>query len=189
MRIDVKVDLASAYRALDLTEKAILSAAAAALNDTANSVRSNAVKAIASETGMKQTDIRSRMFIKRASRSGLIAEVGALPSARNVGKYPKARPRQQADGVQLTAWNRRQTYQGTFVLGGKRNNRPDAALWKRTGRQITPVIYGPSVKQSFKRVRHEPVVRERFPVFFERRLRGALIRAGLDPNRASGALS
>ena len=52
----------------------------------------------------------------------------------------------------------------------------------------TPITYGPSVRQSFKRVKHEAVVRERFPVFFERRLRGALVRAGLDPNRASGAL-
>jgi len=187
MRIDVKVDLASVSRALGLMERAVTSAAAAALNDTANSVRSNAVKEIAAETGMKQTDIRARMFIKRATRSGLIAEVGALPSAKNVGKYPKARPRQQADGVQITAWKKRQTYTGAFVMGGKRNVRQDPALWRRTGREITPVTYGPSVKQSFKRVKHEPVARERFSVFFERRLRGALVRAGLNPEAARGA--
>ena len=186
MKISVSVDIAAAARVLDLATNAVQSAAAAAVNDTANAVRGNAVKAIAAETGMRQTDIRTRLFIKRATRAGLIAEVGALPSARNVGKYPKARPRQQANGVQLTAWNKLQTYQGAFVLGGKRNTRQDAALWKRTGRQITPIVYGPSVRKSFGRVKHEPVVRERFPVFFERRLRGALVRAGLDPGRASG---
>ena len=187
MRIDVKVDIAKAVRALDLAAKSVASAAAAALNDTANSVRGNAVKQIAAETGMKQTDIRARLWIKRATRMGLVAEVGALPSARNVGKYPKARPRQQAQGVQITAWGKRQTYQGTFVKGGKRNTRQDAAVWRRSGRQITPVIYGPSVRQSFKRVNHDAVVRERFPVFFARRLRGALIRAGLNPDGVRGA--
>lgn len=184
MRLNITINTREVARALDLTVAAIERATAAALNDTANSVRGNAVKTIALETGMRQSDIRARMFIKRATRAGLIAEVGALPSARNVGKYPKARPRQEAQGVAVTAWNKRQTYQGAFVLGGKRNARPDAALWKRTGRQITPVVYGPSVRKSFSRVDHAAVVQERFPKFFRNRLRGALVRAGLDPNAA-----
>jgi hypothetical protein len=187
MRLDVTVDFRGLERTLGLMQKSVVSAAAAALNDTANSVRANAVRTIAAETGMTQPTIRERLWIRRATRSGLIAEVGALPSARNVAKYPKARPRQQGDGVQLTAWNRRQTYSGTFLMGGKRNTRQDAAVWKRSGRQITPVVYGPSARKSFTRVNHEPVVRERFPVFFERRLRGALVRAGLNPDAARGA--
>jgi hypothetical protein len=78
MQIDVKVDLTAVMRRLDLLPNQILGAAAAALNDTANSVRGAAVKAIAAETGEKQTDIRSRLWIKRATRTGLIAEVGAV---------------------------------------------------------------------------------------------------------------
>jgi hypothetical protein len=183
----VTVDFRGLERTLGLMQKSVVSAAAAALNDTANAVRANAVRTIAAETGMTQPSIRERLWIRRATRSGLIAEVGALPSARNVGKYKQARPRQQPDGVQLTAWGKRQTYQGTFVLGGKRNVRPDAPVLRRTGKEVTGKLYGPSVRQSFKRVRHDAVVRERFAVFFERRLRGALVRAGLNPDAARGA--
>lgn len=190
MRINVTVDTRAVERMMRLTESAIVAATVAALNDTANAVRGNAVKGIAAETGEKQTDIRKRLWIKRATRAGLVAEVGALPSARNVGRYAKANPRQTAAGVQLTAWKRRQTYGGTFVMGGKKAPR-DAAVWRRTGRAdraVTPTIYGPSVRSSFKRMeaKHYAVAQERFPVFFERRLRGALIRAGLDPGGARG---
>ena len=192
MQISIKVDTRAVERMLRITESAVQSATAAALNDTANAVRGAAVKAIAAETGMKQTDIRQRLWIKRATRAGLIAEVGALPSARNVGRYAKANPHQTAAGVQLTAWKRRQTYQGTFVMGGRKGGGQDAAVWRRTGkadRAVSPVIFGPSVRASFRRLesQHALVVQQRFPVFFDRRLRGALIRAGLSPSGSSVA--
>lgn len=187
INLTVTINTDEVIRKLRLAEAAVYSAAAAALNDTANSVRGNAVKEIALETGETQSYIRKKLYIARATRSNLIAVVGALPSARNLGKYRKSNAKQQRAGAAVTAWNTRKVYRGTFIMGGAKATGTNNKVWRRTGpgkNDITSTIWGPSIRATFIRphmvAKHRAVVSQRFPVFFERRLRGALIRAGVD---------
>jgi|SRR5882672_531659 len=140
IKIDVRLDIAGLKRQFAGLERKIDQAAAAAINRTAEAVRTEAVRAIAAETSIKQKDVRKRIYIRRASKDKLIAYVDAYPYAPNIGRFAAS---QKAAGVSAKAWARRKIYRHSFLLHGR------AVV--RVGRERFPLkgLRGPSVRRTF----------------------------------------
>lgn len=168
MRIDVKVDVDQALRKLTALEREIApKAAVSALNKVATSARAEAVRQIARETGIKQSEIRQHLVIRRATRNTLSAQISAKPWSPNLIRY---QARQTKQGVSAAPWRNRRVHKGTFIANQGRT------VFAREGKARLPLkpIRGPSVPREFMRDVAMRAMRakvaERFPIEFERAL-------------------
>lgn len=135
-------------------------AAARAANSTATTVRKESIKTIAKRMGVKQSVVRGRTQIRKASASKIEsgAEIAFKGRAMNLIRF-KARQRQK--GVSASPWGKRRIFAQTFIVdlgrgkfvgvrkrvGG--NTAAEKALDVRVTRRVgrTPVVgvVGPGV--------------------------------------------
>lgn len=171
---------------LNLMEKEANRAAYRSMNKIADEIKRDSARVIAHETGLSRESVTGRMYVKGASATRLLAVVGAMPSAKNVGYYPSASPVQRKPGVELKAWRQRTVYDRAFVKGPPRIAAGiPRKVWRRTGPgddQITDKVWGPSVRKSFTRpflqARQMALLQKRWPFWFQRYLRGELVKLG-----------
>ena len=144
-------------------------AAALALNRTANTVRSAAVKSIAADIGVKQKIVRKGLFkIKRATVSRLTAEIPATGKRIPVIDLSA---RQTGQGVTYQHGRQRETIIGAFIA---RMRSGHTGVFKRRGTTRLPIDerFGPSIgfvllnRQIQRTLR--TVVSDRFPKEFHR---------------------
>jgi Prophage minor tail protein Z (GPZ) len=194
--VSVESDIQRAIRELNLLPKEAERAAYRSMNRIADEIAVVSGREIARQTGISLGNRREakkggskgtvfgRMYIQGASASRLMAVVGALPSAKNVGYYPGANPTPGKPGVTLKAWRTRTLYDRTFVKGKQGSiGKITRKVWRRTGKgkdDITDVVWGPSVRQTFRQpfiqARASALLKLRWPAHFERYLRAELIR-------------
>lgn len=203
--VSVEADIATAIRDLNLLPREAERAAYRAINKVADEILSTSAKAISAETGIRlgnraaarngdrgeRNTVYGRMYVRGASAGRLIASVHALPSAHNVGQYDGATPKPvhsskgRTRGVNLRAWGRFETYDRAFVKGKQGAISVKRKVWRRTGPgkdNVTDKVWGPSIRKSFERpwlqARQAAIIRQRWPVHFERYLRGELVKLG-----------
>lgn len=168
MQLSVKVDTTEVERMLtELQREFIPKATSAALNRVGVSARAEAVREVAKATSMRQRDVRERTAFRKASRQSLVVELKAEPWSPNLIRY---QARQTKQGVSAKAWGQRKVYRGAFI-GNKCRT-----VFTREGKDRLPLkaLHGPSVPKEFMREHTtkamERVVRERFPIEFQRTL-------------------
>jgi hypothetical protein len=188
--ISVETDIKEAMRFLNLLPKEAERAAYRAMNKIADEIKKDSAQKIAELTGIPKGKVLERMYIKGASANRLIAVVGAMPSAHNVGQYDGANPTPKpavsssaGAGVSLRAWGKPNFYDRTFVMGKQGEVGVSRKVWRRTGPgqgQITNKVWGPSIRKTFTwnevRKRQVEIIRKRWPYHFERYLRGELVK-------------
>lgn len=140
--VSVQVNIAQARKALDLCHAQIKGAASRAINRGINAGRAASVRNISDATKFKQKDIRARMFIRGSRPDYLVATLGALPFAPNLGKFNAHTVK--AGIVRANAWEGAKDYHKAFMLGVRQR------VFKRRGSRLVPV-YGPSLPNVFKR--------------------------------------
>lgn len=181
MEISVEADIKAARRKLlRLANKDVDRAAGQALNKVASSAKTQAVRSIAAQTGLKQKSFRQRVRIwQRANANRLHASVRALPFAPNLILF---RAKRSPRGVIAQAWRKTTLYRSAFFI---RPTQGGAIVAKRTGvprgtRGHLEWIYGPSVPSTFVQTETDQAmkakVRERWPLEFDRALRRAIER-------------
>lgn len=191
--VSVQVDIEQAIRMLNLLPQEAERAAYRAMNKIADEIKETSAVEIAKETGMSKGSVKERLYVRGASARRLIASVHALPSARNVGRYTGAQPKQGdwfgAGGVQIKAWGRGNFYDKAFIMHPK--YRGKQKVWRRTGsgkNDITDQVWGPSVRKSFMRPKLQAmqrhIIANRWPRWFQHYLRGELVKL-----RGAGALA
>ena len=142
-------------------------AAALALNRTANTVRSTAVKSIAADMGIKQKAVRKGLFkIKRATVSRLRAEV---PGSSKRIPVIDLGARQTGQGITYQHGRQRKTILGAFIA---RMRSGHTGVFKRRGIKRLPIDErkGPSIgfvllNRQIQRALRD-VVSNRFPKEF-----------------------
>lgn len=170
--IRVKVDIRGMEQQIKKLRKDVIpKVMARALNRAADGMRAEAVRTIAKLTGIKQKEVRSRMFVKGATPHQLWAEVGALPYAPNLSKFRATRNKH---GVAASAWGQRKTYRGAFKA-------KNTVLTRQTPeRKPLKPLYGPSVPKTFMwkvvQNRLEAVTRQKWRSEFEREMARRLAR-------------
>lgn len=143
MRINISTDLKQAERYLsDIERKILPRAASSAINKALTQTRTQAVRRISKETGLKQKSVRSRFGLQR-SRPTTLSGTLALTEGRfpNIASF---NGRQTKKGVSANAWGRRKIYHGTFLI--QRPWGPVAVARKIRGQRypLKP-IFGPSL--------------------------------------------
>lgn len=160
MNVVGAVDISGALAKLDLTDRAVRSAAARALNKTATTGRAQASREIKAQGyGMKVGDIRAAISIPvRANQGNLNTEIRARGKPIPLIQYSA---RQTRSGVSIQVKNGRTVlshafiavmpsgHRGVFERVGKGHKRVE-----RRGRNIStglPIkeLFGPSVKAAF----------------------------------------
>lgn len=164
IEISIKQDIKKTLAALDSYRKDIIPAAtASALNRTATTVKSVATKEIAQRTGLKQSYVREKLAVIKASRQGLVAIVRALPKGVNLIQFVSPTKRNtkafrkmdkkgnpKFKGAQAKAWGKTTTYKGSFIGTGKGSGKQ--LVFVRTGPQRDAplkALHGPSVPMTF----------------------------------------
>lgn len=202
INVSVEVDIKQAMRMLNLLPQEADRAAARAINKLADEVHEWSAKEIANETGIPKGTrgkakagrgngtVHGRMYVSGANPRKLLATINALPSAKNVGYYQGANPRQTKPGASVKAWRARKVYDGAFVMGPPTVGRIRRKVWRRTGpkpEQITDKVWGPSIRKSFERPFIQAgslaLIKRRWPKWFEYYLRAEIVRL-----RGAGAL-
>jgi hypothetical protein len=209
--ISLEVDIEKAQRFLRLLPEQADRAAARAINKVADDMQRWSAREIANDTGLpvgsrsaakkgqrgERNTVNGRMFIRGATARRLMASVHALPSAKNVGHYKGAAPRQTKPGVDVKAWRRRTVYDKAFVKGPARiAGGIPRKVWRRTGpgdNDITDKVWGPSVRRSFLRpfvqAGQVAIIRQRWPVHFERYIRAEIVKSrGAEALRGVGRI-
>ena len=184
--VSVETDIDRAIRDLNLLKPEAERAASRAINKLADEVKKKSAAKISDMTGIPVPDVYKRMYIKGATRSRLLAVVAALPSAVNVGFSPRAYPVQGRPGVTLTAWRSRTLYDKAFVKGSpKAMGSLRRKVYRRTGpgrNDISDKVWGPSIRKTFERPTvyygNLQLIQDRWPYWFERYLRGELVKLG-----------
>lgn len=130
----------------ELERLAFPRAAARALNKTATTVRSDAVKLIAKRMGLKQKDVRDGTDVKKARANRLEAQITFRGRAFNLIRF---KARQTAKGVSAAPFGRRRIYRSSFIAtmpgGGTivaRRVRRGGGL---VGRLPIQALFGPSI--------------------------------------------
>lgn len=179
--VSVETDLRRAMEFLNLLPQEAERAAYRAMNKIADEVKRDSAKEISQHTGIPRADVTRRMYVKGASAGRLVAIVGALPSASNVGAYKGAMPRQTKPGVDIKAWRGRTVYDNAFVKYPKYTGKQK--VWRRTGPgkdDITDKVWGPSIRKTFTwpvvQARQQAIIRRRWAPHFERYLRAEIVR-------------
>ena len=136
-----------------------------ALNRAATKVRSEAVKRVARDMGLKQKDARRSFQIVRATRAK--PEAVIIITGKPIGLI-KFGARQTRRGVTAKAWGKRKLYKGAFIaptsgsggvqafklVGGRRGKPRARKSGPQAGRPYRPELpinklFGPSVPQTF----------------------------------------
>lgn len=156
-------------------------AAAAALNRTANTIRSRAVKSIAGDLGIKQKMVSPAVKTERATAAKVAAVINATGkgiSAILLKPDPKKLIRPQpGKGVSFqVSEGRRKFVQGAFIARmHKRFGNMKLGVWQRKGKERQPVrmIKGPSIPGVFESIQKQlrVVFSERFPIEFRSALK------------------
>ena len=168
MEISFKTNLEQLSKTYDKISKDIIPRASQlALNKTAKGVKTDAVKALSKESGIKQKDLRDSIQVNPSKKLTLNASVDSSESRgknlinfvansqrkpgvfnnRNrlksgkLGKY-------KAEGVKAKAWGKSKVYKGTFIGTGKGNNTLVFARQKDSKKLKS--IQGPSARNMFK---------------------------------------
>lgn len=184
--VSVEVDIEEAKRMLRLLPHEANRAAYRSINKVADEVKKESAKEISSQTGIRKARVLGKLWVRGARANALIATVGALPSSSNIGAYEGSSPRQTPQGVDVKAWRGRKVYDRAFVKGPpKLAARIRRKVYRRTGPKdtdITDKVWGPSIRKTFGwpivRARQLAVIRRRWPYWFERYLRGELVKLG-----------
>lgn len=184
--VSVEADIDRAVRDLNLMKFEAERAGYRAINKIADEVKKGSAQRISEMTGIPTADVFRRMYVRGASAQRMVAVVAALPSAVNVGFYRGAYPQQGKPGVTLTAWRSRTLYDKTFVKGSSKNlGSIKRKVYRRTGPKrddISDKVWGPSIRKTFERpsiyYRNLQTIQDRWPYWFERYLRGELVRLG-----------
>lgn len=125
-----------------LERQAMPKAASRAINKTAATVRSEAVKMIAKRMGLKQKDVRGGTDIRKARASRLEAEITFRGRPLNLIRF---KARQTAKGVTATPYGKRQLYRSAFILRGKTVVRRVRRGEGLVGRLPIRALFGPSI--------------------------------------------
>jgi hypothetical protein len=181
--VSVEADIKKAMEALNLLPKEAERAAYRAMNKIADEIKKDSISRIAGFTGIDPVRVKDRFYVKGAAPNRLIAVVGAMPSARNVGYEKGANVDPGKPGVTLTAWRTRTLYDKTFVKGKQGNVGVRRTVWRRTGpkeEDVSNKVWGPSVPRTFERPwlqrLNMELLRKRWPYYFERYLRAEIVR-------------
>jgi hypothetical protein len=172
--ISVRLDIRALERSLNSMQRELIpKAASRAINRAIDSTATAAAREIAAATRLKVGEVRKRLKVRKASPSRLVAELQAFGYAPNLGQF---RATQRRDGVAATAWEKRKTYKGAFIL-------PTGKVVARTSAKRFPLkgLRGPSLTSNFKTQRVQAkmeavarqVWRDRFDREMARLLRGA----------------
>lgn len=195
--LSIKHDLAKLERKLGrMGQGMVPKAASQAINRTAKSVNSKAVKEVAAETGVKQKEIRQAHQLYLANRSRLQATVNAskakaknliafVPPAQRKPNHFNARTRAgkyKAPGVKARAWGKSKTYRGTFIQRASNGKllvlKRKATAGPRGG--TTEGVAGPSPRGTFAGERLQQVMqrqaRERMGIELTRSINNELRR-------------
>lgn len=161
--ISIKSDLDKLQRKLgSIGQGVVPRAATQAINRTARSVNSTAIKQVAAETGVKQKEIRQAHQLYLANRQRLQASIDASkakarnliafvrPAQRKAGYFNSrtARGKFKAPGVKAKAWGKSKTYAGTFIA---RAPQGQLLVFARKGPGRLPLkgVVGPSPRNTF----------------------------------------
>lgn len=182
----------------DIKTKAIVRA----LNKSASKANTQVRRRIANESGLKQSYIKRKMQVIKASGLTLTAGLGAndqhaltlaeWASKAEIDKHlsgetkrrrtKTGRKRKRTPGLKHNAWKRRQTTKGVFIIKGANSGKPIAVKrrkGRRAGRGWSETAYGPVVWREFARYAREEVTKAvnlTFSKEFERQVRLALNR-------------
>jgi hypothetical protein len=190
INVSVEADIRKAMELLNLLPQEANRAAYRAMNKIADEIKKDSIARIVGYTGLDAVRVKDRFYIKGASANRLMAVVGAMPSARNVGyeKGANVRPKpaisgSAGGGVSLRAWGKPAFYDRAFVKGKQGNVNVRRTVWRRTGpkkEDITSQTWGPSVPRTFEKpwmMKHNlELLRQRWPFHFERYLRAEIVR-------------
>jgi hypothetical protein len=185
INVSVETDIRKAMEFLNLLPKEADRAAYRAINKIGDEIKKDSAKEIGLATGIAVPEVLERMYMRPAFAQRLIAVVGALPSAKNVGLYKGANPRpkpalsgQAAGGVALRAWGKGNFYDKTFVMGKQGSVGVSRKVWRRVGPgkgNITSKVWGPSIRSTFMwpriQKRQIEIIRNRWPKWFQHYLR------------------
>lgn len=144
MRYGVEVDLTQVKRMhRNVRDGAVKRAASKAMNRAIDAATTAGQREISAATKIPVRVVRTRLRKFRASPSNLIARLQALPFSPSLSQR-YFRPTQNKKGVAASAWERRKTYKGAFML-------PSGRVVTRTGRGRFPLkgLRGPSVPSTF----------------------------------------
>lgn len=174
-----------------------------AINRTAKTVESTAVKAIAKITALKQKDIRKDIKTKLAGRNALESYVDAkaaravtvarfiTPARRRLGEPGKPQFFRRKKGrvgsrvfkyrgITHKAWGRQTTIKGGFLARGKSGNALPFIRQGQGRNAELKVLRGPSVRQEFKRPAMTKILtdkaNQRFPIELKRSVDNVLRR-------------
>lgn len=149
-RADIKFDSREIEQALQALGAKAPIAMARTLNRTADAVRTEATRQMATDLGLPQNQIRDKLFIVRATPQDLLAEVRVSEKKR----------------IPLLSFSARQTSRGVaYRLSGGRSEVPSAfiasmrsghrGVFKRRSRSRLPIreLFGPSLQRVFTRAK------------------------------------
>lgn len=168
MEISFKSNLDQLTKNYDKISKSLLPRATQqALNKTAKGVKSDAVKSVSREAGVKQKLIRDAIEVNQSKKLTLRASVDSAkakgknlinwvskglrkPGAFNSRKRLKSGKlgKYKGQGVKAKAWGKSKTYKGTFIGTGKNNN--VLVFARQANSRKLKSIQGPSARQIFK---------------------------------------
>jgi hypothetical protein len=188
--VSVEADIKRAMEALNLLPKEAERAAYRAINKVADEIKKDSISQIVGYTGLDAQRVKDRFYIKGASANRLMAVVGAMPSARNVGyeKGANVQPKpaisaSAGGGLSLRAWGKAAFYDRAFVKGKQGNVGVRRTVFRRTGpgkEDISAKVWGPSVPRTFEKPwmvkRNMGIISRRWPHHFERYLRLEIMR-------------
>jgi len=147
--LNVQADIKDVTRMLGrLQQGKINKAASRALNKTITTVRTQAVRAIAKDIGLKQKQVRANIILKRANRNYLQASlIASSKRFKLIEVDPRAK--QTAQGVRLKQQGGRRVVPHAFIVTRRKSGR--LAIVKRKTSKRYPLIElrGPSVAMVF----------------------------------------
>ena len=168
MEISFKTNLEQLSKTYDKISKDIIPRASQlALNKTAKGVKTDAIKALAKDSGIKQKDIRDSIQVNPSKKLTLNASVDSSESrGKNLINFVAQSQRKpgvfnnrnrlksgklgkyKAKGVRAKAWGKSKVYAGTFIGTGKGNNTLVFARQKDSNKLKS--IQGPSARNMFR---------------------------------------
>lgn len=194
MKLDVQADVKQAIDKLKIKEWRVRQAAVQALNRTASQIRTQAIKEIAKQEGIKQAEVRKYVVVRvRANRRSLKAEVNARGAAPNLIEWVAKSDRdtqrfRNEPGVTAKVFGSTKTYERTFIVKAKNGKLlvvKRSMYAKRVHGKWQPKwskgIYGPPPKREFARAvifdKMRTVAVERWPINWQQALRFAKAQA------------
>jgi hypothetical protein len=178
--LNVSVDVREADKMLSFTEReALPKATARAINKTASSVQSMAIKLIAKDIGITQKDVRKSLHISKARWTK--PEASIFASGKRI-PIMALKARQTKAGVTYRSkLGGRGAIPGAFIATMKSGH---TSVFKRLTKKRNPMIrlYGPSIPKVFidaaltKAMEHHAA--ERFDKVFAHELNHDLVRGG-----------